>query len=312
MENLVVAFNCVLPAFVMLLTGYLAKRCGAVSEEIVPPLNRFCFTVLLSLYMFNNVYTADFDSAVSPGLILFLLAQTLALFIGGFVIVSRRIEDGRRRGAYLQAAFRSNIAIIGLTLAQTLMDDAGTASMAVVITVLVPVYNMLAVIALESFGGTAVSVGRLVKSIFKNTLVIGSLLGLGFSVLRVPIPGAVMSALTSMGKAGTVLALITLGISFNFSALSGNWRQVLRLSALRLVIIPAFTVGTGVLLGFRGNDLAVTMLVSAAPMASTAFSMARMYDSDYELTGQVVVATSFFCSLTLFVWIFLLKQTGLI
>lgn len=312
MENLVVAFNCVLPAFVMLLTGYLAKRCGAVSEEIVPPLNRFCFTVLLSLYMFNNVYTADFDSAVSPGLILFLLAQTLALFIGGFVIVSRRIEDGRRRGAYLQAAFRSNIAIIGLTLAQTLMDDAGTASMAVVITVLVPVYNILAVIALESFGGTAVSVGRLAKSIFKNTLVIGSLLGLGFSVLRVPIPGAVMSALTSMGKAGTVLALITLGISFNFSALSGNWRQVLRLSALRLVIIPAFTVGTGVLLGFRGNDLAVTMLVSAAPMASTAFSMARMYDSDYELTGQVVVATSFFCSLTLFVWIFLLKQTGLI
>lgn len=312
MENLVVAFNCVLPAFVMLLTGYLAKRCGAVSEEIVPPLNRFCFTVLLSLYMFNNVYTADFDSAVSPGLILFLLAQTLALFIGGFVIVSRRIEDGRRRGAYLQAAFRSNIAIIGLTLAQTLMDDAGTASMAVVITVLVPVYNILAVIALESFGGTAVSVGRLAKSIFKNTLVIGSLLGLGFSVLRVPIPGAVMSALTSMGKAGTVLALITLGISFNFSALSGNWRQVLRLSALRLVMIPAFTVGTGVLLGFRGNDLAVTMLVSAAPMASTAFSMARMYDSDYELTGQVVVATSFFCSLTLFVWIFLLKQTGLI
>lgn len=312
MENFVVAVNCVLPAFVMLLTGYLAKRCGAVSEEIVPQLNRFCFTVLLSLYMFNNVYTADFDSAVSPGLVLFLLAQTLVLFAGGFAAVSRGIEDSRRRGAYLQAAFRSNIAIIGLTLAQTLMDAAGAASMAVVITVLVPVYNVLAVIALERFCGTAVSAGRLVKSIFKNTLVIGSLLGLGFSVLRISIPGAVMSALISMGKAGTVLALVTLGISFNFSALRENWRQVMRLSVLRLVIIPTFTVGAGLLFGFRGNDLAVVMLVSAAPMASTAFSMARMYDSDYELTGQVVVATSFFCSLTLFVWIFLLKQTGFI
>lgn len=312
MENFVVAVNCVLPAFVMLLTGYLAKRCGAVSEEIVPQLNRFCFTVLLSLYMFNNVYTVDFDSAVSPGLVLFLLAQTLVLFAGGFAAVSRGIEDSRRRGAYLQAAFRSNIAIIGLTLAQTLMDAAGAASMAVVITVLVPVYNVLAVIALERFCGTAVSAGRLVKSIFKNTLVIGSLLGLGFSVLRISIPGAVMSALISMGKAGTVLALVTLGISFNFSALRENWRQVMRLSVLRLVIIPAFTVGAGLLFGFRGNDLAVVMLVSAAPMASTAFSMARMYDSDYELTGQVVVATSFFCSLTLFVWIFLLKQTGFI
>lgn len=312
MENFVVAVNCVLPAFVMLLTGYLAKRCGAVSEEIVPQLNRFCFTVLLSLYMFNNVYTVDFDSAVSPGLVLFLLAQTLVLFAGGFAAVSCGIEDSRRRGAYLQAAFRSNIAIIGLTLAQTLMDGAGAASMAVVITVLVPVYNVLAVIALERFCGTAVSVGRLVKSIFKNTLVIGSLLGLGFSVLRISIPGAVMSALISMGKAGTVLALVTLGISFNFSALRENWRQVMRLSVLRLVIIPTFTVGAGLLFGFRGNDLAVVMLVSAAPMASTAFSMARMYDSDYELTGQVVVATSFFCSLTLFVWIFLLKQTGFI
>ena len=40
--------------------------------------------------------------------------------------------------------------------------------------------------------------------------------------------------------------------------------------------------------------------------------MAMARDSDHELTGQIVVTTSFFCYITLFLWIFVLKQLGLL
>jgi len=39
---------------------------------------------------------------------------------------------------------------------------------------------------------------------------------------------------------------------------------------------------------------------------------AMVYGGDHELTGQFVVTTSLFCCLTLFLWIFLLEQIGLI
>lgn len=312
MDNLLVALNCVLPVFTMLAAGYFAKSRGIVSEEIVPQLNRLCFSVLLSLYMFSSVYSADFSRAFSPRLVLFLVAQTLLLFVIGFFVISKTVPDRRRCGAYLQALFRSNIAIIGIALAQTLTDEAGVASMTIVITVMVPIYNVLAVIALESFRGAQISFRHTLKSILKNELIIGSLLGLAFSLLHIRLPSAIESAVASLGKAGTVLALVTLGISFDFSSLKKSRRRILLLSTMRLVIIPLFTVSAAVLLGFRHNDLAIIMLVAAAPMASTAFSIARIYDSDYELTGQIVVTTSLFCSLTFFVWIFLLKQLGLI
>lgn len=311
MENLLTALNCVLPIFTMLAAGYLAKRVGVVSAEIVPQLNKLCFSVLLAIYMFSSVYSADFGG-FSPDLLFFLIAQTLVLFVIGFFIISNTVKDRRRCGTYLQSLFRSNIAIIGVALAQTLTDAAGIASMTIVITVMVPIYNILAVIALETFGGEKISVRHTLKGILKNQLIVGSLLGLVFSLLQIRLPTAIESAIGQLGKAGTVLALVTLGISFDFSALKKNRQRILLLAALRLVIIPLFAISIAVFLGFRHNDLAIIMLVAAAPMASTAFSMARIYNSDYELAGQVVVTTSLLCSFTFFVWIFLLKQLELI
>ena len=93
MDNLLVALNCVLPVFTMLAAGYFAKSRGIVSEEIVPQLNRLCFSVLLSLYMFSSVYSADFSRAFSPRLVLFLVAQTLLLFVIGFFVISKTVPD---------------------------------------------------------------------------------------------------------------------------------------------------------------------------------------------------------------------------
>ena len=312
MNNLLTALNCVLPIFIKLSVGYVAKRLGIVTEAVVPQLNKLCFNALLSVYMFYSVYTADFDRAFSPRLIAFLVLQTLLLFAGGAVLFSRTVPDPRRRGACLQALFRSNIAIIGIALAQTLTDEAGVASMTIAITVLVPLYNTLAVIALESLRGGKPSVPHLLCCILKNSLIVGSLTGLAFSLLGIRLSSAVESAMASLGQAGTVLALVTLGISFNFSTLKQGWKQVVLLSCLRLVVIPLAVMLCAIALGFRGNDLSVTLLVSAAPMAATAFAMAQIYNSDYELTGQVVVSTSLFCCFTFFFWIFILKQRGLI
>ena len=47
-------------------------------------------------------------------------------------------------------------------------------------------------------------------------------------------------------------------------------------------------------------------------MASSSFPMALVYDSDHELTGQLIVTTALFCPFTLFLWILLLRMVGLI
>ena len=128
----------------------------------------------------------------------------------------------------------------------------------------------------------------------------------------IQIPNSIQKALSQIGTAGSVTTLIALGASFQFGGLRKNLRRVAVANFVRLILTPLVEVGIGVLLGFRGDALGVILLCAAPSLATTSFPMAIARDSDHELTGQIVVTTSFLCCISLFFWIFLLRQLGLL
>ena len=65
-------------------------------------------------------------------------------------------------------------------------------------------------------------------------------------------------------------------------------------------------------MGFRGIPLACIMLVFAPPVAVASYTMAAEMDSDGDLAAEVVVLTTAFSCVTMFMWIWLLKMLGLI
>ena len=312
MENLIVAVNCVIPVFICLAVGYIAKMRRVIPEGTYPYINRFSFTVLLSVQMFHNVYSAEFNRAFSPRLIAYLLGATLFIYITAGLIFRHAVKDPRRRGAYWQDAYRTNVAIVGIALMEVLSDANGVALMTIAVSILVPLYNVLAVIALELCSGRKVSIGTALRNVLKNPLIIGAVSGILVRFIGLRLPSAVESAVASLGKTGMTMALLTLGASFDFSEVGKNLRRLLFGNIMRLIIVPLITVGCAVFFGFRGDELAVILLCGATPVATTAFSMAQVYNSDYELTGQLVVTTSLMSCPTLFVWIFALKQLHLI
>lgn len=312
MENLIVAVNCVIPVFICLAVGYIAKMRRVIPEGTYPYINRFSFTVLLSVQMFHNVYSAEFNRAFSPRLIAYLLGATLFIYITAGLIFRHAVKDPRTRGAYWQDAYRTNVAIVGIALMEVLSDANGVALMTIAVSILVPLYNVLAVIALELCSGRKVSIGTALRNVLKNPLIIGAGSGILVRFIGLRLPSAVESAVASLEKTGMTMALLTLGASFDFSEVGKNLRRLLFGNIMRLIIVPLITVGCAVFFGFRGDELAVILLCGATPVATTAFSMAQVYNSDYELTGQLVVTTSLMSCPTLFVWIFALKQLHLI
>lgn len=312
MENLIVAVNCVIPVFICLAVGYIAKMRRVIPEGTYPYINRFSFTVLLSVQMFHNVYSAEFNRAFSPRLIAYLLGATLFIYITAGLIFRHAVKDPRTRGAYWQDAYRTNVAIVGIALMEVLSDANGVALMTIAVSILVPLYNVLAVIALELCSGRKVSIGTALRNVLKNPLIIGAGSGILVRFIGLRLPSAVESAVASLGKTGMTMALLTLGASFDFSEVGKNLRRLLFGNIMRLIIVPLITVGCAVFFGFRGDELAVILLCGATPVATTAFSMAQVYNSDYELTGQLVVTTSLMSCPTLFVWILALKQLHLI
>ena len=154
--------------------------------------------------------------------------------------------------------------------------------------------------------------GKIVRGILTNPLILASLLGLACMAVGLRIPSPVMSAVEDLSKIATPLALFLLGGSFEFSKVRQNRVQLFWGVMGRLVIAPAVFVSLAALLGFRGLDLASLMIVFAAPTAVNSYVMAQQMGGDADLAGQQVVFSSAFAIPSIFLWIFILKQMALI
>jgi len=312
LENLVIAAGCVLPVFLILCTGALCRRSGKVPEETFRHISTIAFHFLLPCMLFHSIYTTDLGSVFDPKLIGYQVVFLLVWYALGFGVCWKCIPDRRVRGAFLQTFYRSNIAIVGVTMADSMMGAAGVASMAVSIAILVPIYNVLAVVSLEVCRGRRVELRPTLLAIAKNPLILSCLLGLAFLLLKIPVPAPVLKGIGQIGTAGSVMTLVALGATFQFAGVRKNAGKLLAANLLRLVIAPLAAVLGAVAIGLRGNELGIVLLCAAPSLATTSFPMALARDSDHELTGQIVVTTSLFCCVTLFLWIFVLKQLGLL
>ena len=173
---------------------------------------------------------------------------------------------------------------------------------------IIPLYNVLAVISLEMFNGKKPNFGKILLGIVTNPLIIGSVLGVLFVVFRVPLPTPVYDTVSQMKEIATPLAFIILGASFNFGDVGRYIKEVLIVLGAKLVAFPALFLGIAILLGFRDAPLAVLLTVFGAPIAVSSFTMAQQMGGDDKLAGQLVVFSSILSIGTMFLLIFFLRE----
>ncbi len=312
MENLVIAFNVVLPLMLCIVLGYFLRRIGMIGEALRKGMNSLCFKVFLPFYLFNSVYATDVSASFNGKLMIFCCLAMIAWFGLLMVIIPRIEKENPRRGVLIQAMFRSNFALFGLPMAESLCGAEKMGPTTLLIGVCVPLVNVLAVITLESFRGGKPSVKKMLLGIAKNPLIVASLLGLAFNLMDIPLPSAVRKTVTDLGKVATPLSLVALGASFTFASAAVFRKQLALGVSGKLVICPLLMVSLGALIGLRAEMLVPVLIYFGAPTAVSSFPMAQQMDGDGELAASLVVFTSALSILTIFLWVFVLKTIGLI
>ena len=184
--------------------------------------------------------------------------------------------------------------------------------MAITVAITVPLYNVLAVLALEFFLGGKFSLRRTAGEIVTNPLIIGCACGLLVNLSGLGLPTLLFSPVDSLASAATPVALIGLGASFHVERLSADRRAILVGVLAKLVFLPLGALAVGVALGLRGVELGVMAITFAAPTSVSSFSMAQQMGADADLAASLVVFTGMFSCLTIFLWTFALLQLGLL
>jgi len=251
-------------------------------------------------------------------------AVVVVKFIGFFYKVPLNNILGGPGKTYFDTAYKIYNFLLpfstaGLPLAINLFGADHVASISMLLPFVIMEFNFLAVVILTLFqepeqGGKRqkLRVGRVLLDVAKNPLIIASFIGMLFSVFQIPLPLFLSRAVGDLGQIATPFALLLLGGQFDWKRLKGNLRLAGLATALRLVLVPAAFVAMGVWLGFRGEELGAILIVFCAPTAISSYVMAQNMGSDDELAGQLVLTTTLFSSVTIFLWVTVLRAMQLI
>jgi len=192
MDTLWFALNAVLPILLLIGLGYILKRVGFVNENFLKIGNKFVFRVALPALLFTTIYKIDGFKSINWSVIVYAVIATLLLFIIGLIISSLLIKDKKQKGPVFQSVFRANYAIIGIPLAQAIGGSDAVIVVALVSAVVVPLINILAVVALTMYVRNEDEAVHPFKAtlikIVKNPLIIAIFLGLITLLIRSWIP----------------------------------------------------------------------------------------------------------------------------
>ncbi len=315
MDSFLLSFNLVFPMFLLLATGKLAEKTNLLTSESTDRLNALVFKIFLPVSIFKNVYNSSVSDVFDKKLIAFGIISIITCFLL-LILLTSGCKSRKSRGVLIQGIYRSNFLIFGLPVAESFYPDGSLSGKAsVLIAIIVPLFNGLAVIALEMFKENKQSGMKTFLNILKNPLIIGSALGFAALFLKEAgflLPSAVYKTVSDLSAAATPLALIALGASLDFSKIKGESKYLVWGLLGKLVLAPAVFLGAAVLLGFRDRELAIILAMFASPASVSSYTMAQQMGADDDLAAELVVIGTAVSLITVFLWVSLIASSGLI
>ena len=318
MDNIIISFNVVFPLLVMMAVGYILRKKGLLPEETSSLMNKIVFRIFLPCMLFKNVYDSDLSGGFNFNLLWWPVVFIVGIFIILAVAIPFFIKENPQRSVVLQGCFRSNFVIYGVPVTISLLGEANVGVTAILIAVVVPLYNFLAILSFQLFGDSKINIKKFIIGIVTNPLIIVSLVGLGFLALKINIPSvfgedafgssAFYEAIAGLGKVATPLSFVLLGSTFRFASVKAHLSMLTFTVLMRLAILPAIGITLSYFLGFRGADFVTLMVLFSTPNAVSSYTMAQELGGDYELAGEIVVFTSAFSIISMFLIIFICKQ----
>ena len=280
--------NALGPVFLLILFGALLKRLGFPSEGFWPQAERATYYVLFPALLIQRLATAETgNTPLLPNLasiVFMLLAGSLLLYL-----LRRRVSsDGPALTSVYQGGIRFNT-YIGMACADALYGDAGLVIAAVVVAIMIPLVNLLSILAFHltlhrgDLGPAAIR-----RSLLTNPLILGCLIGITLNQTGVGLPGWSDDTLALLGSAALPLGLLSVGVALQLHQLRHTARELIGASLMRFLVMPVLMLLALHWLPVPPLNAQVLLLFAVLPTASSAYILARQLGGDTVLMANII------------------------
>jgi predicted permease len=288
------------PILLLIALGSVLAHLRFLGRDFIADLNKLVFWVALPALIFVGVAQIGHAGAQTTRLIGVLVASTLAVLAFGWIAGLLLRLPGSGVGTLAQAAFRGNLAYIGIPVLAYAFDaldkparELEMATALLVMTTMTAVFNVLAVLALQGAQHKlgAASLRLILRSLATNPLIIACLAGLAFTFSGGKLPLFLARTLETLGASAVPVSLLCIGGTLATVTLRGRRTAILTAAALKVFVAPLITWGLCLLAGIRGADMQIALVLSACPTAVASFVMAGKLSGD-EAMASGAIATS--------------------
>lgn len=330
MDNLLFSAKAVMPLLLSILTGYLFAALVKWDCSFYKKLNTIVFRVLLPLNLFYNVYSIEDPFGLNLRMIAFISVSILVAAGIGLLAVRIFSLDSLQGPVIVQASFRSNSTVMGVPLVTALCvtNAAQTGAFgSLVICFASIINNLIAIPVLSQNSGAKGKYKKVLMEILTNALVLGSLIGLICVLARRLLPEgsgfwleeklpSLFKMIKSFSGAASPMALFCLGAGLDFKSMKELKGKITLGVALRLIICPALVIGLAILLkdplGLTAVEVPALIAITASPVAIVSAVMVQEMGGDVQLANHIVVWSTVFSMVTVFLFIFLMRSVGLL
>ena len=313
MSNLIYSINATLPIFLLIILGKVLKTAKIINDEFTKTADRYVFRIALPALLFSDLTENNVGSAFDGKYVLFCFSVTIFSIAVLWRLTEKFMKNEEQKGAFIQGSYRSSAAILGLAFINNMYDSVGMAPLMIIGCV--PLYNIFAVIILTlkgDNGGKKPNMKETFINVMKNPILLSILIALPFALLNLHFPSFVNKAIGSVANTATPLALISIGASFEGKKALKKMKPTLLASFIKLILLAGLFLPLAVFFGYRNQELMALLVMLGSPTTVSSYIMAKNTGNDGILTSSIIVLTTLLSSLTLTLWIFVLKSFGVL
>lgn len=266
-----------------------------LSAEVRSGLDRFTYWVALPSLFIHNLAGTDFSELAAGNLVLVLIlsAVIMSLMAGGMARFMKLPAESS--GVFVQAAFRGNLAFVGLPLIIFALNGNGLVPEALIaLAALIPVYNLISIFSLISVKNrisTEVLTGMLTQ-VIKNPLILSALAGMFLGWMNRDLPVIIDRPFELLGQTAVALALVGLGGALVQLEIRGNIRLSVVAGMLKVAAVPLITYGLCMALSLPAGQTFIAMIFAACPTASASYILTTQLGGDQGLAATSVIIST--------------------
>jgi predicted permease len=286
--------SVVVPIFGLIFAGWLLKQIGLFPQWLLKALNDYVYYAGMTVITFLGLHDASSGLLLDPVIYLLNLVPIIAIIVIAFVAAHLMNLGKAAIPVFVACAFFGNTAYIGFPLTISAQGHESLPMAAFISTIYTVIVFTFGAWLCQRYS----SHDKKGLQLHKIPVFWAAIAGLALSFIA--LPGIVRAPLDLIVTTTPPLALLATGAAISVIGVRENLKEIGAISAIKLLLMPAIVVLTGMVAGITGTMTYKTSLLEAAvPVGVTNTVLAQQFGLDDKLASSVVVVSTVLFILTL-------------